>query len=60
MHAYTKEALAHVLSNSMEIDFVLETVKNMQRDYGVSLKAETMIHSDYAEEKTIPKFCSAA
>ena len=60
LDAYTKEALAHVLSNSLEIDFVLETVKNMQRDYGVSLNAETMIHSDYAEENTIPKFCSAA
>ena len=43
-NAYTKEALAHVLSSSLEIDFVLETVKNMQRDYGLSLKAETIIH----------------
>ena len=60
LDAYTKEALAHVLSNSLEIDFVLETVKNMQRDYGVSLKAETMIHSDYTEEKTMPKIFSAA
>ena len=38
LDAYTKEALAHVLSNSLEIDFVLETVKNMQRDYGVHLR----------------------
>ncbi len=60
LDAYTKEALAHVLSDSLEVDFVLETVRNMHRDYGVSLKAETIIHSDYAEEKTIPKFCSIA
>ena len=46
MDAYTKEALAHVLSDSLEIDFVLETVKLMQRDHGVSLQMETMIHSD--------------
>ena len=46
MDAYTKEALAHVLSDSLEIDFVLETVKMMQRNHGVSLQAETMIHSD--------------
>lgn len=46
LDAYTKEALAHVLSDSLEIDFVLETVKNMQRDYGVSLTKKTMIHSD--------------
>ncbi len=46
MDAYTKEALAHVLSDSLEIDFVLETVKMMQRDHGVSLQSETMIHSD--------------
>ena len=60
LDAYTKEALAHVLSDSLEVDFVLETVRNMHRDYGVSLKAETMIHSDYAEEKTIPKFYPSA
>ena len=56
LDAYTKEALAHVLSNSMEVDFVLETVRNMHRDYGVSLKAETMIHSDQGCHYTSVKF----
>lgn len=56
LDAYTKEALAHVLSSSLEIDFVLETVKNMQRDYGVSLKAETIIHSDQGCHYTSVKF----
>ena len=46
MDAYPKEAQAHVLSDSLEIDFVLETVKMMQRNHGVSLQTETMIHSD--------------
>ena len=46
LDAFTKEALAHVLSESLEIDFVLETVQMMHQDYGVSLNANTMIHSD--------------
>ncbi len=46
MDAFTKEALAHVLSDSLEIDFVLETVQRMHQDYGVSLSSKTMIHSD--------------
>ena len=46
LDAYTKEVLAHVLSESLEVDFVLETVQIMQRDYGVSLQEETIIHSD--------------
>lgn len=56
MDAYTKEALAHVLSDSLEIDFVLETVKMMQRDHGVSLQAETMIHSDQGCHYTSVQF----
>lgn len=56
LDAYTKEALAHVLSDSLEIDFVLQTVKNMQQDYGVSLHAETMIHSDQGSHYTSVSF----
>ena len=56
LDAYTKEALAHVLSDSLEIDFVLETVKNMQRDHGISLQAETMIHSDQGCHYTSVQF----
>lgn len=44
--ACTKELLGWVLSESLEIDFVLETVKIVVRDYGVSLSTETLIHSD--------------
>ena len=35
-----------MLSDSLEIDFVLETAENMQRDHGISLQTETMIHFD--------------
>ena len=56
LDAYTKEALAHVLSESLEVDFVLETVQIMQRDYGVSLQEETIIHSDQGCHYTSVKF----
>ena len=56
LDAYTKEALAHVLSDSLEIDFVLETVKIMQRDHGISLQAETLIHSDQGCHYTSVQF----
>ena len=49
MDAFTRQILAHVLSPSLEVDFVLETVEILIRDHGISLHAETIIHSDYAE-----------
>ena len=56
LDAYTKEMLAHVLSESLEVDFVLETVQIMQHDYGVSLQEETLIHSDQGCHYTSVKF----
>lgn len=56
MDAFTKEALAHVLSDSLEIDFVLETVRLMQQNHGISLQAETMIHSDQGCHYTSTQF----
>lgn len=44
--AYTKQILAHVVSDSLEADFVVETVKNLVKDHGISLHAETIVHSD--------------
>ena len=44
--ACTKELLAWVLSESLEIDFVLETVNQLIENHGISLTAETLIHSD--------------
>ncbi len=44
--ACTKELLAWVLSKSLEIDFVLETVKQLVENHGVSLTSETLINSD--------------
>ncbi|WP_281738899.1 IS3 family transposase [Acidaminococcus fermentans] len=46
LDAYTKQILAYVLSDSLEVEFVVETVNNLIRDHGVSLHAETIVHSD--------------
>lgn len=50
LDAYTKQILSYVLSNSLEVDFVKETVEILIRDHGISLHKETLIHSDYTEE----------
>lgn len=56
LDAFTKEALAHVLSESLEEDFVLQTVMQMKENYGITLNAETMIHSDQGCHYTCIQF----
>lgn len=56
LDAYTKQILAYVLSESLEIDFVKETVEILVRDHGVSLHKETIIHSDQGSHYTSVKF----
>ena len=56
MDAFTKQVLAHVLSSSLEVDFVLETVNLLIERHGVSLQAETIIHSDQGCHYTSYKF----
>jgi transposase InsO family protein len=56
MDAFTKQVLAHVLSPSLEVDFVLETVNLLIERHGVSLQAETIIHSDQGSHYTSYKF----
>ena len=46
LDAFTKQILSYVLSESLEVDFVLKTVNQLIEKYGVSLKAETLINSD--------------
>lgn len=46
LDAYTKQILSYVLSDSLQVDFVLETVNNLVVEHGISLKAETIVHSD--------------
>jgi len=46
LDAFTKQILSYVLSESLEVDFVLETVNVMVEKHGISLSTETIIHSD--------------
>lgn len=46
LDAFTKQILAYVVSDSLEMDFVLETVNQLIDNHGISLHAETIIHSD--------------
>ena len=46
LDAYTKEILSYVLSESLEIDFVLETVNQLIDNHGIRLTTETLVHSD--------------
>jgi len=56
LDAFTKQVLAYVVSDSLEIDFVLETVNILTRDHGVSLNQETILHSDQGCHYTSYKF----
>lgn len=46
LDAFTKEVLSYVLSASLEVDFVLETVNLLIEKHGISLSTETLVHSD--------------
>ena len=54
--AFTMQVLAFVLSASLEVDFVLETVKQLRRNHLHSLNATTIIHSDQGCHYTSVKF----
>lgn len=56
LDAYTKQILAYVLSASLEVDFVRETVEILIRDHGISLHKETLIHSDQGSHYTSTTF----
>ena len=46
LDAFTKQILAYVLSDSLEVDFVLETVNILIEKHRVDITTETIIHSD--------------
>lgn len=46
LDAFTKQILSYVLSDSLEVDFVVETINKLVEDHGISLHAETIVHSD--------------
>ena len=46
LDAFTKEVLSYILSVSLEVDFVLDTVNQLIERHGLSLTTETLLHSD--------------
>jgi transposase InsO family protein len=56
MDACTKEILAHVVSPSLEIDFVLETVTQLIANHGGEMKTDALLHSDQGSHYTSHKF----
>ena len=56
LDAYTKQILSYVLSDSLEVDFVLETVNKLIKNYGIELSTQTLIHSDQGCHYTSTSF----
>lgn len=54
--AYTMQVLSYVLSESLEVTFVLETVNKLIEVHGITLDSETYIHSDQGSHYTSVKF----
>lgn len=56
LDAFTKQVLSYVLSDSLKVDFVLLTVEQLIKEHGISLTAETILHSDQGVHYTSYKF----
>ena len=56
LDAYTKQILSYVLSDSLEVDFVLETVNKLVKNHGIELAKETLVHSDQGCHYTSASF----
>ena len=56
LDAYTKQILSYVVSDSLEMDFVLETVNKLTKNHGIELSKETLIHSDQGCHYTSTSF----
>lgn len=54
--AYTKQALAWVCSESLKVDFVLETLNIVIAKHGKEIDDKTIIHSDQGSHYTSHKF----
>ncbi len=54
--AFTMQVLSHCLSDSLEVDFVLETVNRLMRNHGNTITRDTIIHSDQGCHYTSNKF----
>ncbi len=56
LDAFTKQILSYVVSDSLEVDFVLDTVTKLINNHGSTLQAEAILHSDQGFHYTSYKF----
>jgi len=56
LDSYTRQILAYVLSRTLDVDFVLETVQQLMEKHGTELKTDTLLHSDQGCHYTSHKF----
>ena len=54
--AFTEEVLSYVASRSLELDFVLETMKQLLENHAATFETDVMIHSDQGCHYTSVKF----
>lgn len=54
--AVTRECLSHVLSRTMEEDFVLETIEQLMARHGFFMNTKTLVHSDQGPHYTSVRF----
>lgn len=54
--AYTEQVLSYVLSPSLELDFVLDTMDQLLSNHGATFETDVMIHSDQGCHYTSVKF----
>ncbi len=54
--AFTNEILSHKLSESLDVQFVLDSVNHLIKYHGSSMESETMIHSDQGSHYTSISF----
>lgn len=54
--AYTNQILSYVLSDSLEVDFVLETIQQLFEKHSIPKNKNTLIHSDQGTHYTSIKF----
>ena len=54
--AFTEEVLSYVLSESLELDFVLETMEQLIKVHATTFETDIMIHSDQGCHYTSVKF----
>lgn len=56
LDAYTEQVMSYVLSNNLEVDFVLRTVQQLYDNYADTIDATAMIHSDQGCHYTSTSF----